>query len=165
VFPRRTQYVITTLSVLLLLLLAATCEPRRNDTRSAPQTRVLVTSVGPVRPPVAYGDAADLLRPTPTAPSAPAPPMVHHYLASGALHDVTAYCGGGTTASGRQVYEGEVATIRRDVPFGTRVRIGDLGTFVVEDRIGHGSEFDVYMSSCSRADEFGRRRLTVELLG
>lgn len=80
------------------------------------------------------------------------------------LHDVTKYCPtGNTTASGKQPRVGMVATISRSIPFGTHVFIEGLGEFVVEDRIGHGSEFDIFTNSCAEANRFGRqhRRVTI----
>jgi 3D (Asp-Asp-Asp) domain-containing protein len=67
-------------------------------------------------------------------------------------------------ASGKQTYSGAVATLDRGIRFGTRVRIEGLGIFIVEDRIGHGSEFDVWLSSCSEARQFGRKHRRVYLL-
>lgn len=81
------------------------------------------------------------------------------------LHDITMYCPtGNTTASGMWPRRGMVATISRSIPFGTRVRIEGLGTFVVEDRIGHGSEFDIFTPSCSEANRFGRQHRRVTIL-
>lgn len=80
------------------------------------------------------------------------------------LRDITKYCPtGNTTASGKWPRVGMVATLSRSIPFGTRVVIEGLGEFVVEDRIGHGSEFDIFTNSCAEADRFGRqhRRVTV----
>lgn len=79
----------------------------------------------------------------------------------GGVHDITMYCGGGTTASGKPVREGMVATLDRSIPFGTVVQIEGMGSYVVEDRIGYGSEFDIYTSSCSHARDFGRHHLRV----
>ena len=99
-------------------------------------------------------------------PTAPAPatvttpgPTSHDV---GALHDITMYCDHGIMADGHQTHFGVVATIRRDIPFGTTVVIKGLGTYVVEDRIGNGSEFDVWTPACSTANDFGRHRLRVQ---
>lgn len=84
---------------------------------------------------------------------------------SAGLRDVTKYCPtGNTTASGKQPRVGMVATISRSIPFGTRVLIEGLGEFVVEDRIGHGSEFDIFTNSCSDARRFGRQHRRVTIL-
>lgn len=86
-------------------------------------------------------------------------------LFDGAVHDITMYCPtGNTTASGKWPRRGMVATISRAIPFGTRVSIEGLGEFVVEDRIGHGSEFDIFTPSCGEADRFGRKHRRVTIL-
>lgn len=83
----------------------------------------------------------------------------------GPLHDITMYCPtGNTTASGKWPRRGMVATMSRSIPFGSRVLIDGLGEFVVEDRIGHGSEFDIFTPSCSEADRFGRQHRRVTIL-
>lgn len=67
-------------------------------------------------------------------------------------------------ANGRQTHDGAVAM--NNVPFGTKWRIlsGTLKGKVVtvEDRIGHGSEFDVWMSSCDAARKYGRQQISIE---
>jgi 3D (Asp-Asp-Asp) domain-containing protein len=85
-------------------------------------------------------------------------------LFAGGLRDITKYCPtGNTTASGKWPRVGMVATLSRSIPFGTHILIEGLGEFVVEDRIGHGSEFDIFTSSCAEARRFGRqhRRVTI----
>lgn len=85
---------------------------------------------------------------------------------SGRLRDITMYCPtGNSTASGKTPRRGMVATISRSIPFGTHIQIQGLGEFVVEDRIGHGSEFDIFTPSCSEADRFGRQHHRVNILG
>lgn len=83
----------------------------------------------------------------------------------GGVHDITMYCPtGNTTASGKWPRRGMVATISRSIPFGTRVLIEGLGEYVVEDRIGSGSEFDLFTPSCGEARRFGRKHLRVTIL-
>lgn len=80
------------------------------------------------------------------------------------VSDITMYCPtGNRTASDKWPRRGMVATISRSIPFGTRVLIDGLGTFTVEDRIGHGSEFDIFTPSCDEADRFGRQHRRVTL--
>ena len=67
-------------------------------------------------------------------------------------------------ADGHQTYVGAVAVIDRSIPFGTRVQIGDLGTYTVEDHIGSGSEYDIFNPSCASANEFGRHHLRVQII-
>lgn len=85
---------------------------------------------------------------------------------SGQRLSVTAYCWtGNRTASGKWPALGMAAGNRW--PFGTRLRVEGWGTVTVEDRIGHGSELDLYMGreGCyQRAMNFGRRSLRVEVV-
>ena len=79
--------------------------------------------------------------------------------------DVTAYCETGSkTASGVWPRRGMAATLSRRIPFGTRLRVPGIGLVTVTDRIGHGSDLDIYLggSGCEQlARNFGRRHLTV----
>lgn len=76
----------------------------------------------------------------------------------------TAYCLTGTMASGKRVYSGAVAM--NGMPFGSRWYAVELGrTFTVEDRIGHSSQFDIWMPSCRAALDYGRRTLTIRRVG
>ena len=85
----------------------------------------------------------------------------------GAIRTVnsTAYCETGTMASGKRVYWGAVAM--NGVPFGSRWLVHDGpmagSTLVVEDRIGHSSQFEVAMpGNCQAARNYGRRTVRVE---
>jgi hypothetical protein len=76
----------------------------------------------------------------------------------------TAYCLTGTMASGRRVYPGAAAM--NGTPLGSRYEVLDgprAGeTFVVEDRIGHGSAFDIaYPGDCRGAYSYGRRTISI----
>jgi 3D (Asp-Asp-Asp) domain-containing protein len=104
-------------------------------------------------------------RPAPSAASRrralvsarPTPPRRHHRTL-----DVTAYCHtGNRTASGVWPRPGMAAG--NQWPFGTRLRVEHVGVVTVTDRIGWGSELDLYMSSCTKARQFGRRHLKVEV--
>lgn len=76
----------------------------------------------------------------------------------------TGYCGGGTTASGQGAHEGGVAM--NAAPLGSTWRVVSSGaTYTVNDRIGHGSDFDIYFSDCGAANAFGRQTLTIEQVG
>ena len=77
----------------------------------------------------------------------------------------TAYCLTGTMASGRRVYPGAAAM--NGTPLGSRYEVLDgprAGeTFVVEDRIGHGSAFDIaYPGDCRGAYSYGRRTISIK---
>lgn len=69
-------------------------------------------------------------------------------------------------ANGRRVHQGAVAV--NGVPFGTRYQVlsGPLAgnTYTVEDRIGHGTQFDVWTPSCATADRYGRHQIQVRRL-
>lgn len=71
----------------------------------------------------------------------------------------TAYCLNGTMANGHRVHWGAVASNRHRL--GTRIRmkhkIRGRRYFTVEDRIGYGSDLDVWMGSCHKARQYGRR--------
>jgi len=49
-------------------------------------------------------------------------------------------------------------------PLGTRLRVEGIGVVVVQDRIGHGSQLDLFMTSEAACRRFGRQRLAVEVL-
>lgn len=74
----------------------------------------------------------------------------------------TAYCLTGTMASGKRVYWGAVAM--NNVPLFSRWRIvGTEQVLTVEDRIGHGSQFDIAMpGDCTAAKQYGRRTIQIE---
>ena len=71
----------------------------------------------------------------------------------------------GITASGTIATEGRTIAAPSDLPFGTRVLIGDH-VYIVEDRGGYiqGNHLDIYMDSQEAAMEFGRKQLEVEIL-
>lgn len=91
--------------------------------------------------------------------SVPLRPHHGHWVSLGVM-DTTSYCQSGRTASGEQTYAGEAAG--NLWPFGTRLWIQHYGEVVVEDRIGWGSQLDVFMASCQAADEYGRRYVEVK---
>jgi 3D (Asp-Asp-Asp) domain-containing protein len=80
----------------------------------------------------------------------------------------TAYdsCSSGSTmADGRTVHVGAVAN--NFLPLGTKIRmsrgvpeLNGRRDFVVEDRIGSGSQLDIWMPGCSKAIQFGRETVT-----
>lgn len=79
----------------------------------------------------------------------------------------TAYCLTGTMASGKRVYSGAVAM--NGPSFGTRYQVlsgpASGRTFTVEDRIGHGSGFDIAMpGNCAGARSYGRHRIQIRRL-
>lgn len=80
----------------------------------------------------------------------------------------TAYCLSGRMADGTYVRPRSAASNRH--PLGTRLQLtgrqagpGGLRRYVVRDRIGHGSELDLWTGSCAQAIRYGRRRVTYRL--
>ena len=56
----------------------------------------------------------------------------------------------------------DVLVLQDQYPFGTRIQLDGLGTYVVEDRGGaiHGNRIDLFMNSHAAANNFGRRIVT-----
>lgn len=81
--------------------------------------------------------------------------------------EATAYSGGGTTASGMAAAVGRVAVDPRVIPLGTRLYIEGYGYAVAADTGGaiKGNRIDLYMNSESACNSFGRRSVTVHVLG
>ena len=82
----------------------------------------------------------------------------------------TAYCLRGRTASGGSVRRGIVAADRRVLPLGTKIQISAgaySGTYTVADTGGavKGNVLDIWVPSCAEANRFGRRNVTVAVLG
>lgn len=78
--------------------------------------------------------------------------------------DSTAYCEHGRMANGRRTHDGAVAM--NHVPFGSRYRVLNgpkKGKVLkVEDRIGSGSQFDIWVNSCRGAKYYGRRHIRIQ---
>jgi 3D (Asp-Asp-Asp) domain-containing protein len=82
----------------------------------------------------------------------------------------TAYCLKGRTASGGGVRRGIVAADPRVLPLGTRIYMSAgpySGTYVVADTGGavKGRILDVWVPNQAEAMRFGRRKVTVSVLG
>lgn len=82
----------------------------------------------------------------------------------------TAYAPGcgdsGITASGTKPHRRTAAMLEGTVPLGTKIEIvgkqrgpGGLRRWIVEDHIGHSSELDFWVSSCGKANAWGRRNV------
>lgn len=102
----------------------------------------------------------------PTAPSTTTPAGAG--LRGGTLTAVesTAYCLTGSMANGQKARRGAVAMGTKERPWpplGSLVWVKELDqVFVVEDRIGHGSQLDFAMpGSCQEAKDWGRRTVHV----
>jgi len=71
----------------------------------------------------------------------------------------------GITSSGIKVHSGTIACPPA-FPFGTKIKIGEYGTFTCEDRGGaiRGNHIDIYMVTKKEAFAFGRRNLIAEMV-
>lgn len=73
----------------------------------------------------------------------------------------------GKTASGETVRKGIVAVSpdleRKGLKLGTKIKISDMGTFIVKDRTNRRNRgnIDVYMPSYKKALRFGRQTYTL----
>lgn len=77
--------------------------------------------------------------------------------------DTTAYTWtGNRTASGIWPRPGVAAS--NMFPLGTRLLVEGIGEVIVEDRIGWGSQLDIYMRTEHECIQFGRRRLHVTVI-
>lgn len=78
----------------------------------------------------------------------------------------TAYCEHGLTASGAQTHPGVAASNRH--PLGTKIRLSRPAfgrrVFVIRDRIGYGSELDLWTGNCGTALAWGRRTVTYQVV-
>ncbi|HEY0048617.1 MAG TPA: 3D domain-containing protein [Pyrinomonadaceae bacterium] len=84
--------------------------------------------------------------------------------------NATAYCLRGRTASGGSVRRGIVAADPRVLPLGTRIYLNAgaySGSYVVADTGGgvKGRKLDIWVPNCSEAMKFGRRSVSVNILG
>ncbi len=82
----------------------------------------------------------------------------------------TAYCLKGITASGSRVRRGIVAADPRVIPLGTRIYINAgpySGNYTVTDTGGviKGRILDLWVPSCGEAVRFGRRNISVSIVG
>ena len=70
-----------------------------------------------------------------------------------------------TTASGTKVHKGTMACPPQ-YPFGTKVKIQSMGTFVCEDRGGaiKGNHFDMWFESRTQALNWGKRIVSAEIV-
>ena len=85
-------------------------------------------------------------------------------------YKATAYCLRGKTASGRYVRRGIVAADPRVLRLGTRIHMTGgryTGNYLVADTGGKikGRILDIWVPSCAEARRWGRRSVTVKVLG
>ena len=72
----------------------------------------------------------------------------------------------GITASGLKVKEKNTIACPPQFPFGAKIKIADMGTYVCEDRGGaiKGNKIDIYMHTKKEAFAFGRKNLEAEII-
>jgi 3D (Asp-Asp-Asp) domain-containing protein len=72
----------------------------------------------------------------------------------------------GITASGLKVKTRETIACPSHFPFGTKLAIEGMGTYVCQDRGGaiKGNHIDIYMETKSEAFAFGRRNLLAQVV-
>ena len=72
----------------------------------------------------------------------------------------------GITASGTKATAGRTIAAPKNYPFGTKIEIAGMGTYVVEDRGGAitGNKIDIYFDSHQEALQFGRRQLQIKIV-
>jgi len=72
----------------------------------------------------------------------------------------------GITASGIKVLEGETIACPPQFPFGTKLYIEGMGTYMCQDRGGaiKGNHVDIYMETKKDAFSFGRQNLLAQVV-
>jgi len=72
----------------------------------------------------------------------------------------------GITASGLVVKENETIACPPQFPFGTKIAIEGMGTYICQDRGGaiKGNHIDIYMETKAQAFAFGRKNLMAEVI-
>lgn len=72
----------------------------------------------------------------------------------------------GITASGVTVTENRTLACPPNYPFGTKIEIDGMGTYICEDRGGaiKGNHFDIYMQTKAEAFAFGRQNLEARVV-
>jgi len=72
----------------------------------------------------------------------------------------------GITASGLKVKENRTIACPQRFPFGLKIKIEGMGTFICEDRGGaiKGNKIDIYMLTKKEAKAFGRRNLVAQVV-
>lgn len=72
----------------------------------------------------------------------------------------------GITASGIKVAVNRTIACPPEIPFGVKIEIEGMGTYVCEDRGGaiKGNKIDIYMETKAEAFAFGRKNLTAKVI-
>lgn len=134
-------------------------------TTTAPPTTLQPTTTRPT-PSTVRAARSGPATPPPTSAPAPVDTTTSGPSSTGQTQAAssTAYCLTSQTANGERGYDGSVAM--NGVPFGSQWKVHDgpmAGRiFTVNDRIGHSSQFDIWMSSCNAAIQYGRKHIHIE---
>lgn len=99
---------------------------------------------------------------TTTKPTTPTIPVTSTMKYLGALSSTAYTYTGHNMANGEKPYEGAVAC--NLVPIGTKLYIEGYGYYVVKDRIGHGSQLDIFMETENECNQYGRRTIKVYIV-
>lgn len=88
--------------------------------------------------------------------------MIAHVAAAVLSAASTSYCLQGRMADGTYTRAGSVAM--NTLPLGSKIRLVGVSfngrrTFTVRDRIGWGSQLDLWTPSCGQARQWGRRNV------
>ena len=107
---------------------------------------------------------------SPAAESATAATATKSAVLSKGSFSATAYCLKGRTALGHGVRRGIIAADPRFLKLGSRVNIAAgaySGQYLVSDTGGgiKGKEIDIWVPNCAEARRFGRRTVTIGVLG
>ena len=82
--------------------------------------------------------------------------------------EATSYCEHGLMADGGQTKPGVAAVLPSGLPLGSKIKLTrkvfGRKTFFIRDHIDHGSQLDLWNSSCSKAVLFGRRNVTYRVI-
>jgi 3D (Asp-Asp-Asp) domain-containing protein len=112
-------------------------------------------------------------RPSVPPPAPPPPPPLQAPTTEipATPFQATAYTVAGQTASGAQTRPGIVAADPNVLPIGSRIRVRGAGNYdgeyTVKDtgREIKGREIDIYIANDAEAKRFGRKNVTVEVIG
>lgn len=105
--------------------------------------------------------------PAPAPAPVPAPPKAE---APSTSFEATAYAIEGETASGTTTRKGIVAADPKVLPIGSRIRVQGAGKYDGEYTVADtgrtikGREIDIYIANYGEAKQFGRKKVSVEVL-
>ena len=147
-----------------LIIATDSQDKTRNNTTTAAATTTTTE-------PVLVSDDKKLVKKTVSErPVEPAPATATSGVVSKGSFTATAYCLRGRMANGQHVRRGVIAADPRVLRLGSRVNLGAgaySGQYVVSDTGGKikGKKIDIWVANCAEAKRFGRRTVTIGLLG